>query len=133
MCYTVCGVAHVKEPLLLIGFPLSPTEWYFTIYNNRKQNVLNASLNITFPSFRAYSEFPLTLKQIVSMTIVITVNKHSPKQHMFVVHSKPTLIPFLSFCNSLQSRKVPSVLLNPPPLRNLCIMLLSVVKIRNMG
>ena len=41
MCYSVCGMVHIKEPLLLIGksspcggsgFPLSLSEWSFTIY-----------------------------------------------------------------------------------------------------
>ena len=50
MCYPVSGMVHIKEPLLLIGksspcggsgFPLSLSEWSFTI----------ASLNKTFPSF----------------------------------------------------------------------------------
>ena len=40
MCYPVCGMVHIKEPLLLIGksspcgvsgFPLSLFVWYFTI------------------------------------------------------------------------------------------------------
>ena len=40
MCYPVYGIMHIKEPLLLIGksspcggsgFPLSLSEWYFTI------------------------------------------------------------------------------------------------------
>ena len=40
MCYPVCGMIHIKEPLLLIGknslcggsgFPLSVTEWSFTM------------------------------------------------------------------------------------------------------
>ena len=40
MCYPVCGIVHIKEPLLLIGksspyggsgFPLSLSEWSFTI------------------------------------------------------------------------------------------------------
>ena len=55
MCYPVGGM--VKEPLLLIeksspcggiGFPLSLSEWSFTICltpYNRKKNVLSASLN----------------------------------------------------------------------------------------
>ena len=63
MCYPVCGMMHIKEPLLLIGksslcggsgFPLSLSEWSFTICvtpYNRKENVLSASLNKTFPSF----------------------------------------------------------------------------------
>ena len=57
MCYLVCGMVHIKEPLLLIGksslcggskFPLSLFEWSFTIClmpYNRKYNVLSASLN----------------------------------------------------------------------------------------
>ena len=63
MCYSVCGMVHIKEPLLLIGksslcgssgFPLSLSEWSLTIClmpYNRKQDVLSASLNKTFPSF----------------------------------------------------------------------------------
>ena len=59
----ICGMVHIKEPLLLIGkrnpcggsgFPLSLSEWSFTICltpYNRKLNVLSASLNKTFPSF----------------------------------------------------------------------------------
>ena len=40
MCYPACGMMHIKEPLLLIGksspcggsgFPLSLSEWCFTI------------------------------------------------------------------------------------------------------
>ena len=38
MCYTVCGMVHIKEPLLLIdslcgssGFPFSLSEWSLTI------------------------------------------------------------------------------------------------------
>ena len=63
MCYPVCGMVHIKEPLLLIRksnpcggsrFPLSLSEWSFiicqTLYNC-KWNVLSASLNKTFPSF----------------------------------------------------------------------------------
>ena len=59
MCYTVCGMVHIKEPLLLIeksspcgGSGLS--EWSFIICPtpyNRRSNVLSASLNKTFPSF----------------------------------------------------------------------------------
>ena len=60
MCYPVCGIVHIKEPLLLIGksspccssgFPLSLFEWSFTICltpYNRKYNVLSVSLNKHF-------------------------------------------------------------------------------------
>ena len=62
MCYPVCGMVHIKEPLLLIdksslcggsGFPFSLSEWSLTIcltpYNHRL-NVLSVSLNKTFLS-----------------------------------------------------------------------------------
>ena len=48
MCHPVCGMMHIKEPLLLIGksgpygsneFPLTLSEWSFTIclmpYNHK--------------------------------------------------------------------------------------------------
>ena len=55
LCYPVCGMVHIKEPLLLIvksslcggsGFPFSLSEWSLTICltpYNRKKNVLSAS------------------------------------------------------------------------------------------
>ena len=60
MCYPVCGMVHIKEPLLLIdksslcgssGFPFSLSEWSLTICltpYNRKSNVLSVLLNKTF-------------------------------------------------------------------------------------
>ena len=79
MCNSVCGMVHIKEPLLLIGkispcgcsgFPLSLFAWYFTICltpYNRKSNVLSASLNKTFPSFYYCSvlERPLMVRWVV--------------------------------------------------------------------
>ena len=62
MCYPVCGMVHIKEPLLLIDksspcgdsrFPLSLSEWSLTICltpYNRRLNVLSASLNKIFLS-----------------------------------------------------------------------------------
>ena len=62
MCHPVCGMVHIKEPLLLIGksslcggsgFPLWLSEWSLTICltpYNRISNVLSASLNKTFLS-----------------------------------------------------------------------------------
>ena len=71
MCHPVCRMIHIKEPLLLIGksspcggsgFPLSLSEWSFTICltpYNRKYNVLSVSLNETFPSFLLfYAVYP---------------------------------------------------------------------------
>ena len=69
MCYPVCGMLHIKEPLLLIGksslcggsgFPFSLSEWSLTICltpYNRKLNMLSASLNknISFPSLTVAS------------------------------------------------------------------------------
>ena len=62
MCYPDCGMMYIKEPLLLIGksnpcggsgFPLSLSEWSFTICPTlyyHKYNVVSASINKTFPS-----------------------------------------------------------------------------------
>ena len=70
MCYPVCGMMHIKDPLLLIGksslcggsgFPLSLSVWSFTICltpYNRKYNVLSTSLNKTFPTFLEVFESP---------------------------------------------------------------------------
>ena len=66
MCYPVCGMVHIKEPLLLIdksslcggsGFPFSLSEWSLTVClmpYNRKKNMLSASLNknISFLRFK---------------------------------------------------------------------------------
>ena len=50
MCYPVCGMMHIKEPLLLIGksslcggsgFPLSLSEWSFTIIYVRRHITVN--------------------------------------------------------------------------------------------
>ena len=75
MCYPVCGMMHIKEPLLLIGqsstcggsgFPISLSEWSFTIcltpYNRKIKNVLSASLNKTFPFFLP----PLLIRFIIT-------------------------------------------------------------------
>ena len=62
MCCPVCGMVHIKEPLLLngksspcgsSGFPLSLSEWSLTICltpYNRKIKCVEASLNKTFLS-----------------------------------------------------------------------------------
>ena len=59
MYYPVCEMMHIIEPLRLIGkgslcggsgFPLSLSEWSFTICLT-PYNVLSASLNKIFPSF----------------------------------------------------------------------------------
>ena len=73
MCYPVCGMVHIKEPLLLIekspcgdsGFPLShylcgtlPYVWHHIIVNKM---CLNASLNKTFPSFPIITSYVMLL------------------------------------------------------------------------
>ena len=63
MCYPVCGVVHIKEPLLLIGKSshYSGGSGFFSIYNGPLpmtpyKNVFSVSLNKTFPSsFFLYS------------------------------------------------------------------------------
>ena len=77
MYYPVCGMVHIKEPLPLIGrsrpcggsgFPLSQSEWFFTICPtpyNRKKNVLSASLNKTFPSFLPVDMIRVILVQVI--------------------------------------------------------------------
>ena len=72
MCFPVCGMVHIKEPLLLIGksspcggngFPLSLSEWSFTICPtpyNHKSNAFSASLNKTFLSLS------LTIRMVVN-------------------------------------------------------------------
>ena len=61
ICYPVCGMMHIKEPLLLIGkssscggsgFPLSLSEWSFTIcptpYNRKIKRCWVCQYNISF-------------------------------------------------------------------------------------
>ena len=52
MCYPVCAMVHIKKTLLLIeksspcsggsGFPLSLSEWSFTIWGARCSSVVRA-------------------------------------------------------------------------------------------
>ena len=76
MCFCVCGMVHIKEPIMLVrenstcsggsGFPLSLSEWSFVIcltpYGRKEGNVLfNDALNILFTVIwcRAYGKGPL--------------------------------------------------------------------------
>ena len=82
MCYPVCGMVYIKEPLLLIdksslcggsGFPFSLSEWSLTICltpYNRRLNVLSASLNKTFLSL---SLFIIIIIIIIIITIIIII------------------------------------------------------------
>ena len=82
--YTVCWVMHIKESLLLIGFPLSLSEWSFTLcstpYNRKFKTVMSASLNKTFPSFqtRTRPSLPLRLLSKLIWTIGSFLEKPSP-------------------------------------------------------
>ena len=72
---------HINESLLLIGkssessgssgFPLSLSEWSFAIcltQYNRIKNVLNASLNKTFPSYLPIQDVYITSSYIMNNT-----------------------------------------------------------------
>ena len=63
MCYPVCGMVHIKEPLVLIGksslcggsgFPISLSEWSFTIcptpYNRKLKKCVECVVSF-LPSF----------------------------------------------------------------------------------
>ena len=76
--YHVCGMMHIKYPLLLFrysspssggsGFPLSLSEWSFTICltrRNHKLDVFSASLNKPFPSFLLYSDVILKIELLL--------------------------------------------------------------------
>ena len=72
MYYPVCGMMHIKEPLLLIG-KSSLSEWSFTICltpYKRKLNVLSASLNKTFPSFLHHFSYFIHIKVVVNLLLV---------------------------------------------------------------
>ena len=72
MCYPICGMVHIKEPLMLIGksslcggsgFPFSLSEWSLTIClmpYNRRQNVLSVSLNKNISLSLSFIFFCLT-------------------------------------------------------------------------
>ena len=97
MCYPVCGMVHIKEPLLLIGksspcgrsmFPFSLSEWSFTICEcltpyNRKSNVLSVSLNKTCPSFLP------TLHQRARCSAVVEHHLKARSNARSILHSDP--------------------------------------------
>ena len=92
MCYPVCGMVHIKEPLLLIdksslcgssGFPFSLSEWSLTIRltpYNRRYNVLSASLNKTFLSLSIY----IILYYIILYYIILYLHTYI---HTYIHHS----------------------------------------------
>ena len=75
MCYPVCGMVHIKEPLLLIdksslcgssGFPFSLSEWSLTIC------LLSALLNKTSLS--------------LSLSLIITLSTYTSDQHCIFIY-----------------------------------------------
>ena len=98
MCNPVCGMVHIKEPLLLIkknnscscgrGFPLSLSEWFFTICPtpyNRKLNVLGVSLNKCI-SFILCSNPYLSLWSTVQY-LIVDVENNSVKSFTMILRS----------------------------------------------
>ena len=85
MCYPVCGMVNIIEPLLNScsggsGFPLSLSERSFTICStpyNCKYNVMNASLTKTFPNFLcnivniALVDFYNVLVKCISFNLIV--------------------------------------------------------------
>ena len=81
MCYPVCGMMHIKEPLLLIGksslcggsgFPLSLSEWTFIM---RVSSVgpprgINPMTHCTIADTPSWS-----------YTLLLIINKFSDKMH----------------------------------------------------
>ena len=71
MCYPICGMVHIKEPLLIIGksspcsdsgFLLSPAEWSITICPtpyNRNQMCMSVRLWCDGSSDRSFMVDPL--------------------------------------------------------------------------
>ena len=84
MCHPVCGMVHIKEPLLLIGKsslcggkgflshylsgPLPYAKRHITV----NKNVLSASLNKTFPSF-SFQSINLVLFLFCILFMYLTV------------------------------------------------------------
>ena len=93
MGYPVCGMVHIKEPLLLIDksslcggsvVPFSLSEWSLTICltpYNRRYNVLSASLNKTFLSISLVSHLPTESQHGTNHSCVFLIKRvitHSP-------------------------------------------------------
>ena len=81
MCYPVCGMVHLKEPLLLTrksGFPLSLSECFFTIfpmpYNHKFKNVFSASFPSFLPSLKGFNYMQRQDRGKISYVVVFTVS-----------------------------------------------------------
>ena len=80
MCYPVCGMVHIKEPLLLIGksspcggsgFPLSLSEWSWSHITVNKMCWVRRKIK-TFPSFLPISIYLPTYLPIYLITYLPT-------------------------------------------------------------
>ena len=101
MCYPVCGMVHIKEPLLLIdkssGFPFSLSEWSLTIClmpYNRWWNVLSASLNKTFLSLTLWRYAPYK-REIICDCQPILFNKEAKQRILFFHRSVVEHLPMM--------------------------------------
>ena len=107
VCVILYGMGHIKEPLLLIGksrpygssgFPLSLSEWSFTIClmpYNCKQNVLSVSLNKTLSSFirrkQAATTLWVNLSNYQQVILCIRPNKQCNAYHSLCLNDKATI------------------------------------------
>ena len=84
MCYPVCGMMHVKEPMLLFGksspcdgsrFPLSLSEWFFTIcmtpYNRKDYSTCHRIIAITIKIIAIIATTTTTIIIIIIIIIII--------------------------------------------------------------
>ena len=117
MWYPVCGMVHIKEPLLLIGksslcggsgFPFSLSECSITICltpYNRKYNVLSASLNKTFPSLATLKTNPYQIDNQTTLAISLTSHTHSHTHtHTHTPHPHPLSLSLSLFLSVEQLR-----------------------------
>ena len=102
MCYPVCGMVHIKEPLLLIdrsslcggsGFPFSLSEWSLTIcltpYNRRLKCVECVVKHFSL-SLSCYNRYKNVLSRVItdiSQCAIILVPKFTLYNHLHNYHN----------------------------------------------
>ena len=69
MCYPVCGMMHIKEPLLLIYI-------YILVFDKRNNNSENK-----YSHLLKYHRFQVILDITVYIYIYISISKAIPKTH----------------------------------------------------
>ena len=93
MCYPVCGMVHIKDPLLLIrksspcggsGFPLSLSGMVLYHKSQHHITVNKTSLNKTFPSFLSLILQTKTVRAPIQLTSInkLTAIAYKPKQYV---------------------------------------------------